>query len=296
MPTPRSRKSAPGHAESRAKSRKSRKTLSKRARRAKRTPVPRSHRTKTKSTKPALVPESLPPAPAKPRSASGLIKTTARAVLRTFYEALEPGQWDRILATHPPASPAGKLLAINHDPQFADLSPESRCAEAGLEFKDLVRIVSEHALGTALMQSSSQIAEVVDGLAESAKARRVTCDLCVTEGKLIVASPNDPERKLEIDCPKCGGEGTVLKEGSPRATETFLKLHGGLEEAPQAVFNNAMQINFGSQHAAAVHRGQQLLESGRNRANPRSQAPQAPIDLTPSAKRVEDATENEAGA
>lgn len=198
---------------------------------------------------------------------------TQKGLISKFMGAIGTEQWDRILAPCAPASGGGKLFALMHDPQFDGWSLERLCLEAGLEFRDLVRLVSDHSLGTALMESSKHVAGVVEGLAADGTPIIVTCDLCLglrADGAaddeptiITVPHPRVEGAKLDVPCPKCGGVGKVRHGGDARKAETFLRLHGALadEAGPGVVLNQ--QFNFGAAHAQGVHRGQQLLAEGR---------------------------------
>lgn len=205
--------------------------------------------------------------------ASSAVAVAAGRTIPELWEALPAAEWQRILDAQPMDSPGGKLVAVRTDPRWRDLSLERQCAEAGVSATELARMVSGVALSQALIASTKHIAAVVDGVGESAKPLVVTCDLCLGlrdgDGELTyieVAHPRDPAAKLKIDCPKCGGVGRTRRDANPRAVETFLKLHGGLEEQQNGpLLQLNQQFNFGAVHAGAVHRGQQLLEQGRSK-------------------------------
>jgi hypothetical protein len=227
--------------------------------------------------------------PRKPKSRAGYTigkpnVRSNRTLIRELRASIPDDQWERVLQAQPVDGPGGALLAIMSDPRMSGWSLERQCAEANLKFQDLVRMVSDHSLGSALVASTRHVHEVVEGVAESAKSRMLVCELCLglrDDGdeytSIVVAHPRVPDQTLKLECPKCGGVGRVRKEGSPRAVETFLKLHGGLEEQQGPTVNVNTQLNFGSQHATGVQRGQQLLEQGRQR---RSMAQNAPITVT----------------
>jgi hypothetical protein len=216
------------------------------------------------------------PAPARTSVPRDSARTSA-LMIRDFYASIPTAHWERVLGSLPSASAGGKLLALMHDPGFEKWSLETKCAEAGIEFPDLVRLVSEHALGTAIMNSAPHLDDVVEGIAGDAKTRFVVCELCLDlrDGdddytSIFVAHPRPTfeGEQLKVECPKCGGVGRTRRMGDPRARETFLKLHGGLEETSAPAVQLNQQFNFGSQHAGGVHRGQQLLEQGRRAASP----------------------------
>jgi hypothetical protein len=192
-------------------------------------------------------------------------------LIRRFMGSLPIDQWDQILATHEPTSKGGKLMALMHDPSFATWSLERLCAEAGVDFKDLVRMVSDHSLGKALIGSTPHIAAVIDGMAQDATSRLYVCDMCLDvrdestgETYLVVPHPHNVGESLRVQCPKCGGMGRVRRGGDARKAETFLKLHGALEEPAAGGVVLNQQFNFGAQHAHQVQRGQQLLAEGRS--------------------------------
>ncbi len=210
-----------------------------------------------------------------------------RTLIRELRASIPDDQWERVLQAQPVESAGGRLLAIMADTYMSSWSLERQCAEAGVKFQDLVRMVSDHSLGSALVASTRHVHEVVEGVAESAKSRMLVCELCLglrdsEDGPTCITVmdpryPKDAGVTLKLECPKCGGVGRVRKEGSPRAVETFLKLHGGLEESQGPVVNVNTQVNFGSQHASSVQRGQQLLEIGRQR---RAAGEREPITVT----------------
>lgn len=232
-----------------------------------------------------LVPKVRKPrAPQSRPELGGLSLRQSRVIIREFKESLPADQWQRVLEAQPADSPGGQLLAIMSDVKMRDWSLERQCAEAGLKIQDLVRMISDHSLGAALVASTRHVGEVVEGVAESAKSRMLVCELCLDlrdepdeSTYIVVAHPREPEKTLRVECPKCGGVGRVRKEGSPRAVETFLKLHGGLEEQQGPTVNVNTQVNFNSQHSMGVQRGQQLLEQGRLR---RAASDRGPIVVT----------------
>lgn len=215
------------------------------------------------------------PRPPRPRVAPSRDQLTPRSnktLIRELRASIPDDQWARVLEAQPMDSPGGALLAIMSDVRMSKWSLERQCAEARIKFQDLVRMVSDHSLGSALVASTRHVHEVVEGVAESAKSRMLVCELCLDlrdepdqPTYIVVAHPRVPDTQLRVECPKCGGVGRVRKEGSPRAVETFLKLHGGLEEGQGPVVNVNTQLNFNSQHSMGVQRGQQLLEQGRLR-------------------------------
>jgi hypothetical protein len=225
--------------------------------------------------------ESVPVAPVaaivprRPRGPNrGVTKVGQAIILRSVYEALPEAEWERVLESQPAGSAGERLLAMMTDPAFSAWGLERRCSKAGVEFRDLVRMVSEHSLGAAIIESAKHAPEIVSGIAEDAKTRSFVCDLCLNlraEGAdhttIQVAHPRNPEIMLEIECPKCGGTGRTTRGGDARARETYLKLHGGLEEAANTNVVVPIQMNFGAQHSVSVQRGQQLLAAGRNTSN-----------------------------
>lgn len=238
------------------------------------------------------------PNPARSRHsrAKGVAKVSRTAgtqLIRAFYSSLPPEVWDRVLANQPVETPGGKLLAVMNDPAFARMSIERQCREAGItDMRDLAKLVSDHALSHAIIESARHTTEILEGLASDSKVQWLVCDLCLDlhpEGDpsvpttIEVAHPRVPDAKLEIECPKCGGVGRVRRSGDPRARETFLKLHGGLEEGPATNINVNTQVNMGGQHASGVHRGRQLLEMGRQ-SRPVSATPASVIDVVSSAE------------
>lgn len=240
--------------------------------------------------KPAAGPEPEPVAVALTPAVSSITAVAANSSIPELWGALPADQWQRVLDTQPIDSPGGKLAAVRTDPRWRDLSLERQCAEAGVSAVELARMVSDLALSTALIASSKHIADVVNGVGESAKPLIVTCDLCLGlrdgDGQpttIEVAHPRDAAAKLKIDCPKCGGIGRTRRDANPRAVETFLKLHGGLEEQQGPAIQLNQQFNFGSQHAIGVHRGQELLERGRSKRSAPSAATATVIDVEPSA-------------
>lgn len=209
----------------------------------------------------------------------GLTKRGAAVILRGVYDALPESEWERVLESQPEKSAGATLLAMMTDPQYAAWGLERRCAKAGVEFRDLVRMVSEHSLGAAIIASATQTHEVVAGITEDAKSRSFVCDLCLglredgdEETTIQVNHPRREGVLLKIQCPKCGGTGRTVRGGDARARETFLKLHGALDEAPNTNVMVPIQMNFGAQHSVSVQRGQQLLSAGRNMANSTSKA------------------------
>lgn len=217
----------------------------------------------------------------------------SKTLIRELKASIPAEQWERVLQAQAIDSPGGKLLAIMSDPRMGAWTIERQCAEAGVKFQDLVRMVSDHSLGSALVASTRHVHEVVEGVAESAKTRMLVCKLCLglrdtpeESSYIVVDHPREVGEKLKIECPDCGGVGRVRRDGSPRAVETFLKLHGGLEESTGPTLNVNTQVNFNSQHSMGVQRGQQLLEMGRQR---RLEAASAPIAVT--ATRIESPSE-----
>ena len=220
--------------------------------------------------------------------------TTAR-LIREFAHSVPSEQLERVLQTQPADSPGARLLAVRSDLVMCKWSLERQCAEAGVKWSELVKMTSDHELGKVLMESTRHIGEVVEGVAMSAKARMLVCDLCLNlrdDDQLVttieVAHPRIPDTKLRIECPKCGGEGRVIKEGSPRAVETFVRLHGGLDDSQKGAVVVNTQVNFGAQHVGGVQRGQQLLEAGRQR-----RLSAAPIEV--SARRLPNELANSDG-
>lgn len=235
-------------------------------------------RTKPQSepdTAPSLPSMALVPSPRKPRGPNrGITRRGKAVILREVYRALPEAEWERILESQPAGSAGERLLLMMTDPAYADWGLERRCSKAGVEFRDLVRMVSEHSLGAAIIESAKHAPEILGGIAEDAKSRSFVCDLCLglmAEGvaftTIQVAHPRDPGVQLEIECPKCGGSGRTVRGGDARARETFLKLHGGLDETPNTNVMVPIQMNFGAQHSVSVSRGQQLLAEGRKTAS-----------------------------
>jgi hypothetical protein len=217
---------------------------------------------------------------------TALAQVTAGRSLREIWDALPEREWARVFDMQPADSPGGKLAAVRTDPAMRTWTLERQCAEAGVSAVELQRMVSSVALGHAIIASSVHLGEVVEGVAHSAKAQLLTCELCLglrdagdELTTIEVAHPRIEGAKLKLECPKCGGMGKVRRDASPRAVETFLKLHGGLLEEGGPVVQLNQQFNFGSTHAAGVHRGQQLLEAGRKRGSSAA-AHQAPITVT----------------
>lgn len=216
-------------------------------------------------------------------------ESTERKLIRAFYDQMGGEFWDRVLGSYGDDTPAGRLLAVMHDPVFASLSIERQCREAGVSFRDLVAMVSDHSLGAALIETADRAREVVASIADDAVSREYLCDLCLgliddgdSHTSILVDHPRALGEKLKVECPKCGGTGRRRQSGDARARETFLKLHGGLVDAPVAVIDNRSQTNvFVTAHSQQVSRGQQLLEAGRKQVASALKAGQRAIPALP---------------
>lgn len=219
-----------------------------------------------------------------------LPRTTEDTLVRTFFASLTRPYWDQVLGMHAVDSPAGRLLSLLYDPSYESAGIERICRDARIDFKELVRVVSDHELGNAIAASAQRAAEVMSSITDDAINRDVLCDLCLgwrddedDITSILVDHPRLPGEKLKIECPKCGGTGSRKQSGDARAREVYLKLHGHLQEGPQVVVDNRSQTNIINGQSGSVQRGQQLLAMGRKLGSGRSQhalnAPGSVLDV-----------------
>jgi len=156
-----------------------------------------------------------------------------------------------------PRKDLGRLLGVSDDPRLIKfvgllLSPSKPiqrrslaklASMCDLPYSELLRTISQSHVSEGILRMSAKVPEVMQSVAENACNRSGVCQECKGSGD--VPDRRKGKRGEYRTCHICGGDGTVVKQGSIEAQKMVFE-SVGLTNRKSPLFN----VNVGAQPGA----------------------------------------------